>query len=75
MNEEILNVEEDANVLAHLLNLIRMDNELITLHRSRGDAESYVSQYEELRNRNMEKLAEILSKAGLIVQLSPKEAA
>lgn len=59
-------VQERGVAISRLLQLIEMDSEIIERHRQAGETGPYVQQYIELRQRNLETLAELIRQGGYV---------
>jgi pyruvate-formate lyase len=59
-------VQERGIAISRLLQLIEMDSEIIERHRQADQMGPYVQQYVELRQRNLETLAELIRQGGYL---------
>ena len=61
--------------VAKLFRLIEMDSEIIEQYRTNGVNDAHVQQYVDLKNKNLERLAELLNTPKLNIYLSFDKAA
>jgi hypothetical protein len=73
--KEILSYQELGVRVSRLIELIAMTNHTIQVHKEGGDSPLYVRQYEELLERHITELKEMMQVVGFSVQLSPIEMA
>ncbi|MCY7351333.1 MAG: hypothetical protein LH606_11810 [Cytophagaceae bacterium] len=66
LQDIIRDTDDRGAAIARLLKLIEMDSEIIQRHRQAGENGSYVQQYEELRERNLATLAELIRESGYV---------
>lgn len=66
LEDIIRDTDERGAAIARLLKLIEMDSEIINRHRQAGESGSYVHQYEELCERNLKTLSNLIRESGYV---------